>query len=84
MQGHRHGSDLVLLWLWHRLAAVALIQPFAWECPYAAGVTLNKQKQKNPPKNPQGGQVWMIIVNQGKVDGGHAGEMAEKKERGRS
>ena len=22
--GHRHSSDLALLWLWHRLAAVAL------------------------------------------------------------
>ena len=21
--GHRHGSDLALLWLWHRLAAVS-------------------------------------------------------------
>ena len=25
--GHRHGSDLALLWLWRRLAATALIQP---------------------------------------------------------
>ena len=24
--GHRHSSDWVLLWLWHRLAAAALIQ----------------------------------------------------------
>ena len=27
--GHRRGSDLVLLWLWCRLAAMALIQPLA-------------------------------------------------------
>ena len=38
--GHRHGSDLELLWLWRRLATVALIQPLAWELPYVAGVAL--------------------------------------------
>ena len=35
--GRRHGSDLAWLWLWWRLAAVAPIQPLAWEPPYAAG-----------------------------------------------
>ena len=44
--GHRHSSDLVLLWLWHRLAAVALIRPVAWEIPYAVGVALKRQKSK--------------------------------------
>ena len=29
--GHRLGSDLVLLWLWRRPAAVALIRPLSWE-----------------------------------------------------
>ena len=29
--GHRHGSDLALLWLWHRLAAVAPMRPLDWE-----------------------------------------------------
>ena len=33
--GPRHGSDLMLLWLWCRPAAAALIQPLAWELPYA-------------------------------------------------
>ena len=28
--GHRCGSDLVLLWLWCKLAASALIRPLAW------------------------------------------------------
>ena len=38
----------MLLWLWCRLAAVALIGPLAWELPYAAGVALKKKKaQKN-------------------------------------
>ena len=31
--GCRHGSDPMLLWLWHRLAAVAPTQPLAWELP---------------------------------------------------
>ena len=48
--GHRHSSDLVLLWLWYRLAAIALIQPLAWEAPYAAGATLKNQKKKKSLK----------------------------------
>ena len=37
---------LALLWLWYRLAAVALIQSLAWEPPYALGVALKRQKKK--------------------------------------
>ena len=44
--GHRHGSDLALLWLWSRLAAVALTLPLAWEFPYAIGVAPTKKKAK--------------------------------------
>ena len=43
--GHRCSSDLVLMWLWHRLSAAALIQPLAWELPYAAGAALKKQNR---------------------------------------
>ena len=50
--GRRCGSDLVLLWLWCRPAATALIRPLAWEPPYAAGAALKGQKKKN----------WEIIV----------------------
>ena len=32
-------------WLWGRLAAVALIQPLAWEAPYAAGSALKSKKK---------------------------------------
>ena len=42
----RHGSDPVLLWLWHRPAASALIEPLAWESPYAAGATLKRPKKR--------------------------------------
>ena len=44
--GRRSGSDLALLWLWHRLAAIALIQHLAWESTYAADVALKKDKKK--------------------------------------
>ena len=36
--------DPMLLWLWCKPAATALIQPLAWEPPYATSVA----KQKNP------------------------------------
>ena len=38
--GCRHGLDPILLWLWYRLTAVALIGPLVWEPPYAASVAL--------------------------------------------
>ena len=44
--GHRRGLDLMLLWLWHRPAAVAPIRPLAWEPPHAAGEALKRQKTK--------------------------------------
>ena len=48
--GRRLGSDLVLLWLWCRLAAVAPIRPLAWEPPYGTGVALKRQKDKRKEK----------------------------------
>ena len=45
-EGHRHGSDLVLLRLRCRPAATALIRPPAWEPPYAAGAALKSKKKK--------------------------------------
>ena len=43
--GRRHGSDLALLWLWHRPAATILIRPLAWELPCATGAALKKIKK---------------------------------------
>ena len=40
---HRCGLDPVLLWLWCRRAAAALIQLLAWELIYAAGVALKRK-----------------------------------------
>ena len=48
--GHRHSSDLALLYLWCRPEATALIQPLAWELPYAAGVALKRPKKKKKRK----------------------------------
>ena len=45
--GRKHDLDLALLWLWHRLASVALIKSLAWELPYAASAALKKIKKKN-------------------------------------
>ena len=42
--GHRCGSDPMLLWLWHKMAAVAPIQPLAWEPPFASKKNKNKNK----------------------------------------
>ena len=51
--GCRRGSDPELLWLWCRLAAVALIRPLAWEPPYAMGAAqeMAKRKKKKKQKN---------------------------------
>ena len=57
--GHRRGSDLALLWLWCRPAAVAPIQPLAWEPPYAVGAAQEiakkpkKKKKKKKKKKTQ-------------------------------
>ena len=42
----------MLLWLWHRLAALALIQPLAWELLYATGPALKKKKKKKKTSIP--------------------------------
>ena len=42
----------MLLWLWRRPAAAALIQPLAWEPPYAMGVALKKDKGPKKKTTP--------------------------------
>ena len=44
--GRGHSSDLMLLWLWFRLTAMAPIRPLAWEPPYTVGTALKRQKKK--------------------------------------
>ena len=49
--GHRLGSDLMLLWLWCKLAAVAPIGRLPWEPPYAMGAALKCEKQNKTKQN---------------------------------
>ena len=39
-------KDLALLWLWRRPVAAALIRPLAWEPPYATGVAVKRQTDR--------------------------------------
>ena len=41
-------QDLVLLWLWCRMEAIAPIRPLAWELPYATSVALKRKINKIP------------------------------------
>ena len=70
--GRRQGLDPVLLWLWHRPAAVALIQPLAWELPYAAGTALKsqngkKKKKKRIKENPEQECYLLNFLNAFKI-----------------
>ena len=40
----------MLLWLWCRPVAIALIRPLTWERPYAAGAALKRSKKKRKEK----------------------------------
>ena len=67
------GSDLALLWLWHRLAAVALIQTLAWELPHALGATLKSKKQKRQRVNERGYDVYAKFPQRGGKRVGNTG-----------
>ena len=45
--GHKHGLDLMLLWLWCGPAAVAPFGPLAWEAPYAMSVAQKSKKKSS-------------------------------------
>ena len=58
--GQRQSSDPTLLWLWCRPAALAPIQPLAWELPYAMSVALKRKKKTNNPH-----MYGQMILNKG-------------------
>ena len=58
--GHRCGSDLV--WLWHRLVAVAPNQLLAWGPPYVSGAALKIDKSNNKIIS-MGDAVLLIMIN---------------------
>ena len=41
----------MMLWLWHRPAAVAPTRPLAWEPPYAVGAAIEKAKRQKKNNN---------------------------------
>ena len=51
--GHRCCSNSMLLWLWCRQAAIALIGPIVWEPPYAEGGALKSKKKKKKKKKKE-------------------------------
>ena len=63
----------MLLWLWRRLVATALIRPLAWEPPYAAGAaqeTAKRPKKKKKKIKLQGAptvaqQGWQCLGSTG-------------------
>ena len=57
---HRCSSNPALLWLWCRLEATALIQPLAWEPPYATGTALKSQKPKAKKKKKKKIQLYKV------------------------
>ena len=60
--GRRHSSNLVLLWLWRRPAATALILPLAWEPPCAAGAALKGQKNTSEEKKTGRWLPWGVVT----------------------
>ena len=55
--GHRRSLDPELLWVWLWLAAVALIQPLAWELPCVAASALKERKKE---KERADGNSWAL------------------------
>ena len=56
-------KDLALLWLWCRPAAAALIQPLAWESPYAEGVALREKKKVSEKINQDRFLLWLNWIS---------------------
>ena len=70
----RHGSDLVLLWLWCRLAAAALIRPLAWEPPYATcGPKGKKTARQQSPVLSTFHPAFVLVVGSQPGTGQHRG-----------
>ena len=65
--GRNASSDLALLWLWHRPAAVAPIGPLAWEPPCAVGVTLKRQRTKKKKKKKKKNEPWKSNLQHGTI-----------------
>ena len=60
--GCRCGSVLALLWLWCRLATIALIQPLAWELPYAPGSAQERKEGRERKKGKERKKERKLIL----------------------
>ena len=63
--GHRRGLDPAWLWLWHRLAASALIGLLAWEPPHAMEEAPPQKKSlqiTNPEEGVEKTEPSFIVV----------------------
>ena len=49
-----------MLWLWHRPAAAALIQPLVWELLYGVGAALKSKKRGNEPFTFV---YWLLVIS---------------------
>ena len=56
--GSRCSSDLALMWLWCRPAAVAPVRLLAWEPPYAEGAVQKKKKAKKKKMKERKKSGW--------------------------
>ena len=61
--GYRPSSELVLLWLWHRLADIALIWPLAWELAMCLECSLKETEKKKTKKQRKNAihKTWMQL-----------------------
>ena len=75
--GCRHSLDT--MWLWCRPAAIALIEPLAWEPPYTMGAALKKTKDTHTKKNKNKQELENIRRSQEKVENSFAKTQAELK-----
>ena len=62
--GHGCGWDAMLLWLWCRPAAIAPIEPLAWEPPYAVGIALKRERERERERMycSRGRKIWSHLL----------------------
>ena len=53
-----------MLWLWHRLAAAALIRLLVWEPPYAMSAAPERQKKKKEREKEKIVALWKKKVGE--------------------
>ena len=61
--GHRCSSDLMLLWVWCRPAALVLSRSLAWEPPYAAGTALKSKTKQNKTETTSTWRLNTMLLN---------------------